>query len=90
MVDYVPTPWRQPPRLAWIALIVALVLSMLVVLRILTVFMSVIFMALVAAAVLYHPFRWLAAGPGRRSSRRSEPPCPLSITRRAEMVARPP
>ena len=61
MVDYVPTPWRQPPRLAWIALIVALVLSMLVVLRILTVFMSVIFMALVAAAVLYHPFRWLAA-----------------------------
>ena len=61
MVEYVPTPWRQPPRLAWIALIVALVLSMLVVLRILTVFMSVIFMALVAAAVLYHPFRWLAA-----------------------------
>ena len=61
MVEYVPTPWRQPPRLAWIALIVALVLSMLVVLRILAVFMSVIFMALVAAAVLYHPFRWLAA-----------------------------
>jgi predicted PurR-regulated permease PerM len=61
MVEYVPTPWRQPPRLAWIALIVALVLSMLVVLRILAIFMSVIFMALVAAAVLYHPFRWLAA-----------------------------
>jgi predicted PurR-regulated permease PerM len=61
MVEYVRTPWRQPPRLAWIALIVALVLSMLVALRILAVFMSVIFMALVAAAVLYQPFRWLAA-----------------------------
>ena len=61
MVEYVRTPWRQPPRLAWIALIIALVLTMLVVLRILAVFVSVIFMALVAAAVLYQPFRWLAA-----------------------------
>jgi predicted PurR-regulated permease PerM len=61
MVEYVRTPWRQPPRLAWIALIVALVLSLLVVLRILTVFASVIFMALVAAGLLSQPFRRLAA-----------------------------
>lgn len=61
MVEYVRAPWRQPPRLAWIALIVALVLAALVVLRILAVFVSVIFMALVAASLLYHPFRKLAA-----------------------------
>ena len=61
MVEYVRTPWRQPSRLAWIALLIALLLSLLVVLRILAVFASVIFMALVAAGLLYQPFRKLAA-----------------------------
>jgi len=61
MVDYVRTPWRRPSRAAWITLLTALLLSLLVVLRMLAVFMSVIFMALVAAGLLYQPFRKLAA-----------------------------
>jgi predicted PurR-regulated permease PerM len=61
MVEYIRTPWRRPSRTAWIALLLALVLSLLVVLRILAVFVSVIFMALVAAGLLYQPFRKLAA-----------------------------
>lgn len=61
MVEYVHMPWRQPSRAAWIGLLVALLLSALIVLRILAVFASVIFLALVAAAVLYQPFRKLAA-----------------------------
>lgn len=54
-------PWRRPSRAAWIALLIALLLSLLVVLRILAVFASVIFMALVAAGLLSQPFRKLAA-----------------------------
>lgn len=61
MVEYVHMPWRRPSRAAWIALLIALLLSLLVVLRILAVFAAVIFLALVAAAVLYQPFRKLAA-----------------------------
>lgn len=61
MVEYVHMPWRRPSRAAWIGLLIALLLSLLVVLRILAVFASVIFLALVAAAVLYQPFRKLAA-----------------------------
>ena len=60
MVEYVRTPWRQPSRAAWITLLIALLLSLLVVLRMLAVFVSVIFMALVAAGLLYQPFRTLA------------------------------
>jgi predicted PurR-regulated permease PerM len=61
MVEYVHMPWRRPSRAAWIALLITLLLSLLVVLRILAVFMSVIFMALVAAGLLSQPFRKLAA-----------------------------
>jgi predicted PurR-regulated permease PerM len=61
MVEYVHMPWRRPSRAAWIALLIALLLSLLVVLRILAVFASVIFMALVAAGLLSQPFRKLAA-----------------------------
>ncbi len=61
MVEYVRTPWRRPSRAAWITLLIALLLSLLVVLRMLAVFVSVIFMALVAAGLLYQPFRRLAA-----------------------------
>jgi predicted PurR-regulated permease PerM len=61
MVEYVHMPWRRPSRAAWIALLIALLLSLLVVLRILAVFASVIFTALVAAGLLSQPFRKLAA-----------------------------
>jgi predicted PurR-regulated permease PerM len=61
MVEYVSTPWRRPSRAAWVGLLVALLLSAMIVLRILAVFVSVIFMALVAAGLLYQPFRKLAA-----------------------------
>lgn len=64
---YVPSPSRRPSRLAWSVLLIAIVVSLLVILKILAVFVAVIFVALVAAGLLYHPFRSLAAAlDGRR------------------------
>ena len=64
---YVSSPWRRPPKLGWAALLIAIVITLLVVLQILWVFVAVIFVALVAAGLLYQPFRALAAAlNGRR------------------------
>jgi predicted PurR-regulated permease PerM len=64
---YASSPSRRPSRLAWAVLLVALVVSLLVVLKILAAFVAVIFVALVAAGLLYEPFRTLAAAlNGRR------------------------
>jgi predicted PurR-regulated permease PerM len=51
------TEARQPPaRSSWVGLLIALAVALMVVLRILAVFVGVIFVALVAAGLLARPF----------------------------------
>jgi predicted PurR-regulated permease PerM len=52
-------PPAEPTRAAWVWLTIAFLVSLTVVLRTLAVFVGVIFIALVAAGLLYRPFRRL-------------------------------
>lgn len=67
MVAQEPDGIVRPTKAAWVWLMIAIVICLIVVLRILAVFVGVIFIALVAAGLLYRPFRQLTeAFNGRR------------------------
>jgi len=59
MVAQEPDGIVRPTKAAWVWLMIAIVICLIVVLRILAVFVGVIFIALVAAGLLYRPFRQL-------------------------------
>ena len=59
MVEQASNGPVTPTKAAWVWLMIAIVVCLMVVLRILAVFVGVIFVALVAAGLLYRPFRQL-------------------------------